>query len=152
MKHPFPVIIPYNLDTDNRAGQHILYRTTKDPNTLRVINTAIRYLILGKPGNPSYFNAVEAIVVTYNNIPKYGDSSKIFKYQVVITTDYTNTFAILNYDRLDESGNINGFSEPVCNVSKHFITSSDKTVLSSTSNVGISGIHIFLMTSKDCSS
>ena len=108
-------------------------------------------LALGKPGNPSTFNAAEAIIVTYNDIPRYNNPSKRFKYQVVIATDYTNTFAILNYDRLDLISYHNaGFSEPgPCHIIKQFTKSLDETaVLNQTSNVGRPGKHIHLLTVK----
>ena len=139
----FPILIPYNLDLVNH-GQNILYRTTKDPITLMLIDQDIS-LALEKYDNHSRFDATEAIIVTFDNIPQYGNTNR-FKYQAVIVTDYTNTFAILNYERLDENGDEVGFSDPSCNYLKRFTTSSDKTVLTNTSNVGIPGKHIFLLT------
>ena len=121
-----------------------------DPTSLQLIDQDISRA-LGNPGNPSIFNAAEAIIVTYNNIPKYRESTKRFTFQVVIATDYTNTFAILNYDRLDESGNDIGYSDPSCNSLKYFTRSPDKRVLARTSNVGVPGKHIHLLTSKGCS-
>ena len=155
LKQKFPVIIPYSLDLINTAGKHILYRTSKDPLILHLIDRDISSA-LGKPGNPSTFNAAEAIIVTYDNIPNYHDSTKRFKFQVVIATDYTNTFAIINYGRLDQKSYYDvGYSEPQpCkhNV-KSFIESSDRRVLNRTSNVGRPGKHIHLLTVKtvkDC--
>ena len=142
----FPILIPYNLDLKNH-GQNILYRTTKDPITLMLIDQDIS-LALEKYEHYSKFVATEAIIVTFDNIPRYRNNHSRFKYQAVIVTDYTNTFAILNYERLDESGNEAGFSD--CNYSKQFTTSSDKTVLTNTSNVGIPGKHIFLLTWMNC--
>ena len=144
----FSILIPYNLDLNNH-GQNILYRTTKDPITLKLIDQDI-LLALEKYKHHSRFDATEAIVVTFDNIPRYGNTNYRFKYQAVIATDYTNTFAILNYERLDENGNEVGFSDPSCNYLKRFTTSSDKTVLSNTSNVGIPGKHIFLLTWMNC--
>ena len=105
-------------------------------------------LALGKSGKPSTFNASEAIIVTYNNVPRYSSISNLFKYQVVIATDYTNTFAILNYDRLDQTGRgAVGFSDPgPCRVTKRFLNSSDERTLTQTSNVGRPGKHIHLLT------
>ena len=67
----------------NNLNKNIYYRTAKDQNTLKLINKDIS-LALGKPENPSTFNTTEAIIVTYDNVPKNGDSSKRFKFQVVI--------------------------------------------------------------------
>ena len=142
----FPILIPYNLNLKN-YGHNILYRTTKDPITLKLIDQDI-LLALKNYKQYSRFNATEAIIVTFNNIPRYNNNQSRFKYQAVIVTDYTNTFAILNYERLDESGNEAGFSD--CNYLKRFTTSSDKTVLTNTSNVGIPGKHIFLLTWMTC--
>ena len=129
-------------------GQNILYRTTKNPIILKLIDKDIS-LAPEKSKNYSRFDATEAIIVTFDNIPRYGNTNR-FKYQVVIVTDYTNTFAILNYERLDENGNEVGFSDPSCNYLKRFTSSSDKTVLTNTSNVGIPGKHIFLLTWMTC--
>ena len=149
LNQKYPVIIPYSVDLDNSAGKHILYRTSKDQLILDLIDRDIS-LALGKSGNPSTFNAAEAIIVTYNNIPRLGFESTFFKFQVVIATDYTNTFAIINYGRLDKSAYLAGYSEPQpCkhNV-KSFTESSDKRVLNRTSNVGRPGKHIHLLTVK----
>ena len=144
----FPILIPYNLDLKNH-GQNILYRTTKDPITLMLIDQDIS-LALEKYEHYSKFVATEAIIVTFDNIQRFGNTNNQFKYQVIIATDYTNTFVILNYERLDENGNEFGFSDPSCNYSKQFTTPSDKTVLTNTSNVGIPGKHIFLLTWMTC--
>ena len=148
LQQDFPILIPYNLDLENH-GQNILYRTTKNPYTLKLIDQDIS-LALEKSKNYSRFDATEAIIVTFDNIPRYGNKKIRFKYQAVIATDYTNTFAILNYEKLDENGKEVGFSDPSCNYSKQFTTSSDKTILTSTSNVGIPGKHIFLLTWMNC--
>ena len=137
---------------DNR-NKDIFYRTTTNVNTLKLIDQDI-FLALGKSGNPSTFNAAEAIIMTYDNVPKYGDRSKRFKFQVVIATDYTNTFAILNYDRLDESGGVVGYGDSgYCPIIKTFTNSTDTRILNQTSNVGRPGKHIHLLTVKsvkDC--
>ena len=144
----FPILIPYNLDLWNH-GQNILYRTTKDPITLKLINQDIS-LALEKYEHHSRFDATEAIIVTFDNILRFGNAGSRFKYQAVIVTDYTNTFAILNYERLDENSYEVGFSDPFFNYSKQFTTSSDKTVLTKTSNVRIPGKHVFLLTWMNC--
>ena len=130
-------------------GQNILYGTASSSYTFKVINQEIS-LALGRSGNPSSFNATEAIIITYDDIPHYVNRYTLFKYQAVIATDYTNTFAILNYERLDRNGNAIGYSDPSCNFHKYFATSSDQTDLTRTSNVGIPGKHIFLLTRQEC--
>ena len=148
LNQDFPILIPYDLDLVN-SGQNILYRTTTKPYTLKSIDQDIS-LALGKYGTPSRFESSEAIIVTFDNILRYGNAGSRFKYQAVIATDYTNTFAILNYERLDESGYEVGYNYPSCNYIKHFTRSGDKTVLTRTSNVGIPGKHIYLLTQKEC--
>ena len=144
----FPILIPYNLDLVN-DGHNILYRTTTKPYTLKSIDHDIS-LALGKYGTPAKFESSEAIIVTFDNIFRYGNAGSRFKYQAVIATDYTNTFAILNYDRLDESGYEVGYGDSTCNYIKQFTTSADKTDLTRTSNVGIPGKHIYLLTQEEC--
>ena len=106
----FPILIPYNLDLVNH-GQNILYRTTKDPIILKLIDHDIS-LTLEKSKNYSRFDATEAIIVTFDNIQRYRNTNR-FKYQVVIATDYTYTFAILMSDWMRTETNLGSVILPV---------------------------------------
>ena len=125
-------------------GNDILYRTTKDQITLRLIDGDIA---LSKT-TPS-FKSKEAIIITFNNVSYYKDRDILFRYQVVITTDYKNTYTIFNYDRMDRASYDNiGYAEPdgrvSCTPYKHFNVNGNK--LTTTSNVGFPGKFVFSLT------
>ncbi|XP_066920704.1 uncharacterized protein [Clytia hemisphaerica] len=137
------VLIPFNYDMIS-LGNNILYRTTKDQNILNLVD---RDISLSK--SVSSFKSKEAIVVTFNNVPHYGNRNMIFRYQVVIATDYKNTYTIFNYDRMDNSGYDNiGYAEPdgevSCTPYKRFNLNGH--TLTTSSNVGKPGKFIFLLT------
>ena len=99
------------------------------------------------------FFPTEAIIVTYDNVPKYQNPSIKFKYQVIIATDYRSTYAIVNYERLDTSGNRIGYGDPSCHAFQEFTTRGRyQTELTKISNVGIPGRHVYLLTKQSCDS
>lgn len=142
LKH-YPVFIPYNLDFDTSSGR-IRYGLTENATTLKLIDRDIS-LALDNYVNISSFKTVEAYVWTYDDVPLKGNKSIKFKFQVILATDRLNTFAILNYDRLDlNSHGPVGFSEG--SVCKQFTKSLDRRDLTRTSNVGRPGKHVYLLT------
>ena len=145
LKQPFPILMPFNADLDNRQGQHITYRTTRDYHELYMINQDVS-LTRQKYGYPTHFIAVEAIIVTYNNIPLNANSGTKFTYQIIIATDYQNTFAIVNYDRIDSNGKVIGISENGRVID--YISTQYHRDLTWASNVGQPGKHIILLTKK----
>eukprot|EP00111_Clytia_hemisphaerica_P024757 TCONS_00072953-protein len=138
----YPVLVPFNYDMRS-LGNNILYRTTKDQNILNLVDRDISLL-----KSVSSFKSKEAIVVTYNNVPYYEIRNILFRYQVVIATDYKNTYTIFNYDRIDRSGYHNiGFSEPsACNKSINVRFNLTKSNLTTNSNVDVPGKFVFLLT------
>ena len=81
----------------------------------------------------------EAIIVTFDNIPLHRNRNMKFKYQLIIATDYTDTVAVFNYERLDTAGSYIGFSDRACHfVSKRY------------SNIGAPGKHIIMLTQQEC--
>ena len=141
------MLLLYQLDLDNSQGRHITYRNTRNQATLRMINSNIA-LTHGKSGYPSNFKAEEAIIVTYNEIPKYGQRNIRFTFQAVIATDYNNTIANLNYKKLDQNGVVGHF-DPYCTNAKQ-VSNLSNTDLQRTSNVGVRGKHIILLSPKGC--
>ena len=82
-------------------------------------------------------------MVTYDNVYKYNTNNLLHTFQLVLATDETRTYVILNYHRLDYTGSVtNGFSETT-NHSMEFVPRSSAHSLVSTSNVGILGKHVF---------
>lgn len=140
LRDGYPVIAPYNLDL---IGDRILYRKTTRRNEMTIINDDVRRLI-GTSRTSFYAN--EAIIVTFNNVPGYRNRNNSFKFQVVIATDYTDTYAIFNYGRVDNQANLIGFNDPSCCLEKVLKSSN----INRRSNVGITGKHVFKL--SDCNS
>ena len=140
------MLVPFNIDMNN-AGRHIYFRKTRNYHTMNRISQEIPYWI-------SYerFRPIQAIIVTFDNIPQYGRWFNKFKYQVIIATDFNSTYAIFNYERLDMSGYDIGFSDPSCHAFQNFTGyGRNQTDLTRTSNVGIPGRHVYLLTKQHCS-
>ena len=95
------------------------------------------------------FKAREAIIVTYNHIPKYGNYNIRYHFQVVIATDFTHTFVILNYYDLDSSAGKVGFHDTDCHQRTYFqrsYNSGPKRNLDRSSNVGVTGRFVYKLT------
>lgn len=140
------LLVPYNVDLVSN-GLDTFHRKTKDQKILSLIDRDVAKT-LQTPGHPTQFKSKEAIIITFNNVHKYGKPNIRFKYQVIIVTDYTNTFTILNYERLDEaSSTVVGFTDPLsCKHTAKFFGDRNNKALLTTSNVGEAGKHVFLLT------
>ena len=128
-------------------GRNMFYRLATDRNTLELAKRDVARLNSG----PSLsFNATQVIVVTYDNVNQHRGDSNRYHYQFALVTDGNVTYAVLNYERLDRNGP-NGYTEPVgrrCfDITRRF--ASDVRSMVSTSNVGIPGKHVFLLTAND---
>uniref|UniRef100_A0A7M5WRE4 NIDO domain-containing protein n=1 Tax=Clytia hemisphaerica TaxID=252671 RepID=A0A7M5WRE4_9CNID len=139
----YSVLVPFNYDLKS-YGRDILYRSTTQQNILSMIDKDI---LLSK-SVPS-FKSKEAIVITFNNVPYYDKRNILFRFQVVMATDYKNTYTIFNYDRIDNPGYGNiGYAEPdgevSCTPYKSFNLNGN--TLTTSSNVGKPGKFVFLLT------
>ena len=142
----FPILVPYVADFVN-YGRNIMYRETTDYRILRLIDQDIS-LVNKSEGR---FHSYSAIIVTYDNIQLHRDHTKRFSYQVVIATDYSNTFAIINYGRLDGNSGDVGFTDPGRYSTKRFLSpSADKRILTNFSNVagGSPGKHVYKLSNS----
>ena len=143
--YSYPLIVPFNADMDNSA-RNIYYRTTNHYQTMDRIYRDISNVV-----SHGIFYPSEAIIVTYDNIPRYRYPSIKFKYQVILATDYTSTYAIVNYERLDTSGNRIGYGDPSCHAFQNFTSGGrNQTELTKTSNIGIPGRHLYVLTEQRC--
>lgn len=131
------MLAPYNLDLVS-DGQNIFFRSTKDQAILDLADRDVSY----KSIHP--FKSKEVIIVTFNRVPRYNHQNMIFTFQTILATDYTKTYAILNYIQLDADARQTGFSyqQGVCKTSQRF---SNKSSLVYTSNVGVPGKHVHLL-------
>jgi hypothetical protein len=133
------------------SGNDIFYRTTSDKTILELVDRDIALLLKKQSTGLTKFKASSVIIITYNNVARYNRASNRFKYQTIIATDYKNTFTIINYHRLDESGTVAGFYErSPCKVNtKLFTNSFDRRVLTKNTNIGILGKHVYQLTVDD---
>ena len=135
------VLVPYNEDMVSN-GQNIFFRTSKNRSILDLVDRDVAY------GNYPPFKATEAIVITFNNVAFYNRPQKV-KFQAILATNYKKTFVIFNYLRLDLDARVTGFSDQeACNSFRKF---SNRRNLVSTTNVGVPGKHVHLLTNPlDC--
>ena len=92
-----------------------------------------------------------AIVVTFEKVPIFPTRNKAH-FQYALVTDGKTTYAIVNYERLDQRPvSLVGYSEPISclgPVIKRFFRSDDTKTMLTTSNVGIPGKHIFQLSAR----
>lgn len=145
----FPILVPYVADFEN-YGRNILYRRTTDRRILRLIDQDIG-LFNRSQRIPTRFQSYNAIIITYDNIPLHRDYTKRFSYQIILASDFDNTYAIFNYGRLDgDSGDI-GFTDPERYSTKRFLSPlADKRILSRTTNIdgGPLGKHVYKLSNS----
>lgn len=71
----------------------------------------------------------------------------MYKYQIVLTKNYNVTYTILNYGRLDSTSTARpGFHDPTACGIRGFFGGNNKQNLNKTSNVGILGKQVYLLT------
>ena len=71
-------------------------------------------------------------------------------FQIVVGYNDHTAYVIANYDRLDDTGATAGFSlKPDCNY-KSFAPITTSHRLKDTSNIGVTGRHVYLMNSATC--
>ncbi|XP_057295079.1 uncharacterized protein LOC130623591 isoform X2 [Hydractinia symbiolongicarpus] len=132
----------YLTDLDTSRGGNIYYRETTSQQILSRATTDVR-----KTGATS-FTARRALLVSYILVNAYRSSSRN-TFQAVITTDGNFTYAIMNYERLDSRSALTGYTEGFCNY-RIFAPSSSSYTLSSTSNIGRRGRHVYQLTNQAC--
>jgi len=91
-------------------GNYIFWRTSTNSSVLALVDKDIELLLSQQQTTtPGKFNTTAAIIITFDDLLAYRSTTNRFKYQLVIATNYKQTFAIINYHRLDLSGSIVGF-------------------------------------------
>ncbi|XP_057299219.1 uncharacterized protein LOC130629862 [Hydractinia symbiolongicarpus] len=94
------------------------------------------------------FVATHAFVVTYIHLPiKSSTTAHGNTFQVVLLSNDKQTYAILTYQHLHYRASVAGFNEKYC-FSKVFANNSYSRDLQRTSNIGIPGRHVFLLTTN----
>lgn len=131
------VMAVYNMETPFKDGIINSYHMNQS-HLLKAANRDIlRYSL------KSFF-ANQIIVVNYIGV-KY--QSRAHTFQAVFATDGNQTYAILNYYRLESNGATVGFSERACGHHLYYNGTMSKS-LAHTSNIGMPGRHILLLTTR----
>ncbi|XP_057297435.1 uncharacterized protein LOC130628517 isoform X2 [Hydractinia symbiolongicarpus] len=131
------VMAVYNMETPFKDGIINSYHMNQS-HLLKAANKDIsRYSL------KSFF-ANQIIVVNYIGV-KY--QSKAHTFQAVFATDGNQTYVILNYYRLESNGATVGFSERACGHRLYYNSTKSKS-LAHTSNVGMPGRHVLLLTTR----
>ena len=121
---------------------NLLYRESAANNVLHQATTDIRALDAN-----SAFIARKVIIISFIE----ASVSKVYTntFQLVLATDYVNTYGIFNYYHLGENKATAGYTDTRCswNFLREYQTSKDLAILS---NVNLMGRHVLLLTSKHC--
>ena len=138
------VIAVYNLyyEEKYKSGQ-IFYRLTNNTDILSQATKDVQLFT-----NNDTFTALNAIVISYIEVT-FKDLTKPNTFQLVLATDYINTYGIFNYDHLDENKGTTGYSDTKC--SWDLLREYQKVYeLSYFSDGDVNGRHVILLTSKEC--
>ena len=101
-------------------------------------------------GTSENFNPKMAVIVTYVNVSSYGNSNLEHTFQMVLATDYFESYVILLYKKLDSNGAVTGFNEKTCDNFLATSRSPYSNLLVSNSNVNISGMFVYKLSQPHC--
>jgi hypothetical protein len=83
--------------TSSSNGGAVYSRSSTNPSELSLLS----YRIQSSFSNYSTFNATQAFVTTWYNVALASDQSQLNTFQLILVTDYTNSFAVYYFVRLD---------------------------------------------------
>ena len=115
----------------------IWYRATNDTTILKQADADIRRL------SKDNFTSKYALIITYDNVPIRRSPRVNQTFQAVLVSDFKLTYVIMNYVNLTVNGTT-GFYENEFHF-KIFLEG-DSRALAETSNIGIKGTHVHLLT------
>ncbi|XP_057299239.1 uncharacterized protein LOC130629879 isoform X2 [Hydractinia symbiolongicarpus] len=140
--NPYDIYLSiYRIPIVDAYPAYMYYRETTDSHILKNASEDIGKYVHGT------FHSSRAIIVTSIKIPSHPLISKYHTHQCILATNGTATFVILNYARLDYSHAFVGYNEEDCS-NEIFQPSKFSRSLVVTSNMGITGRHVFLLTKK----
>ena len=130
-------IAPFDHDLDTTRNGNIYYRSTNIAQTLNQIGQEINSL---KYSNRTNYMPTNAFIVTWYTVPYYislSTSSNVYEsFQIILSTDGSNSFLTINYGTL-------GFSASGGNYFQYGSTRFTFTNPEYSSNVGANGKWIF---------
>ncbi|XP_077869987.1 sushi domain-containing protein 2-like [Saccoglossus kowalevskii] len=167
---PFPlgnnwrVVAPFWADVDTRNGGNVFWRQTTDA---KILERAARDVITNVVDQP-HFNAIWALIATWDNVGFYGGSSNTSKntFQAVLITNGRHSFTIFNYGDITwttgmaSGGDDNGLGGKPAKAGFNagdgltYLTVdgslTDEIVnIETTSNVGVNGRYVFQVDGRD---
>ncbi|XP_057299762.1 uncharacterized protein LOC130630320 [Hydractinia symbiolongicarpus] len=135
----------YNQDFDTSLGGKIYYRESLEESILSRANRDVART------HVTNFTATQSVVVTYVDVTTLLATNETNTFQVVLASDGYDTYAIMTYHRLEILSGLVGYSELNCDWAE-FASREISVKLSSTSNIEQTGVHVFPLTTKNCSS
>lgn len=138
------VLFMYARDLNARSNP-ILYRITNETTILNRADEDVRRF------SKDNFTSKYVVIVTFGRIMVYGKPEERQSFQAVIASSYNETYVIMNYANLNVKATT-GFYDNDCGFGKtiNFTDSGDSRLLAESSNVGVKGRHVHLLTSGIC--
>ena len=135
-------IAPFDHDLTTIYNGSIYYRLTNNASTLNQIGQEINSL---KYSNTVYFMPTNALIITWDSVPYYtyyGSANVYVSFQLIISTDGSNSFLTINYGPLGFNASGGYYYQYGYSLYSLYITfSSSNPELSS--NVGVNGKWIY---------
>ncbi|XP_057308416.1 uncharacterized protein LOC130646248 isoform X2 [Hydractinia symbiolongicarpus] len=136
------ILLVYDVTEEDVSISSTVYcEYTENTNLIRAANMDVSNHTL------TPFSAKHLLLVTFSNVKKGIWDPRYFTFQAVLASDGNETFAILNYFKLEGDATYIGHEEEFC-LNSIFYQSLGSTELVHTSNVGIPGRHVFKLTSE----
>ena len=123
----------------------IYYRDSTSDSDLALANQA-----LSEYGVYS-FTARMVFIITYYDVPQYGNTFTKNTFQFIYATDYRNSYGIFNYQKLESTYGVARFTEGSCNGRElPFSGSFRSTLLANIANGPVPGRHVYKLSSEAC--
>lgn len=90
------------------------------------------------------------MIVSYIHVASHNNPTERHTFQVILASDGTDTYAILNYKVLGTDGATVGVAERYCGWTRFLEQTKSSRSLTASSNVGVNGKYVYLLTSRKC--
>lgn len=135
------VLAIYYKPVNRCLGGDIYYREEHKPTLLRQAGITIARNF------PERKDIINAVIITYMDVPSAEHPEKVNTFQVTLASDRYNTYAIMNYPRLNSKNATVGVSDPFCRW-EEFVNPKNSNQLALTSNVNQTGVYVYKLTQR----
>ncbi|XP_057296433.1 uncharacterized protein LOC130625370 isoform X2 [Hydractinia symbiolongicarpus] len=135
------VLAIYYKPVNRCLGGDIYYREEHKPTLLRRAGITIAR------NYPERKDIINAVIITYIDMPSAEYPEKINTFQVTLASDRYSTYAIMNYPRLNSNNATVGVSDPFCRW-EEFVNPKNSNQLSLTSNINQTGVYVYKLTQR----